>query len=345
MVWSVWGPHEALAWRVQRPRPPVEKPQAESSKEQRRGAQQGPGRRATSSSAMLPRYPSRRPSNSSCGADGGQQLGPHLAHRAHTRGLTWYLPASGGWWRVAQASCQRLPWVPDRNHKCVSASPSRLMARRRVPRGRGLGGDEALTPALQPLPGSPGGKRQDQGPLSLRPCPAGGLTDLGTVEVEPEGETLPRGCGRLGLGEQVGSGAPGGRVRGIQEHEVACGGTRGWAAEAPGCRRSAPRLCPGSRGPAAAPGHPASPWPVVWSYLGPWLPTRCHWASVKWPLCQPQVPRSKLQETSGAGRGGSVPPTPLLSPERVGETGSGRGVSQELLQEAWVGGQAPGGST
>lgn len=90
MVWSVLGPQVArpvvLVWRVQRP--PVEKPQAESSKEQRLGAQQGPGRKATSSSAMVPWYPSRRPWNSSwgqrvlalgpCPAPHHPGTGPHL---------------------------------------------------------------------------------------------------------------------------------------------------------------------------------------------------------------------------------------------------------------------------
>lgn len=198
MVWSAWGPHEALAWRVQRPRPPTEKPQAESSKEQRLGAQQGPGRRVTSSSAMLPWYPSRRPSNSSWGAERGQRLGPRLTHRAHAPGLTWYLaPVSGWWWRVAQASCQQLPWVPDRDHKCVSASPSRLIARRRVPRDRGLvGREQGLNPCLSSPPRAPEGARGrtwGPGEAPLRPCPAAGLTDLGPEEVEPEGEALLRG--------------------------------------------------------------------------------------------------------------------------------------------------------
>lgn len=44
----------ALVCRVQRPWPLLEKPQAESSKEHRLEAQQGPGRTATSSSAMVP---------------------------------------------------------------------------------------------------------------------------------------------------------------------------------------------------------------------------------------------------------------------------------------------------
>lgn len=97
----------ALVWRVHRP--VVEKPQAESSKEQSRGAQQGPGRTATSSSAMVPWNPSRRPSNSSWGR-GGQHGGLALPPTAWAPGLTWYwAPESTWWWRVAQASCQRLP--------------------------------------------------------------------------------------------------------------------------------------------------------------------------------------------------------------------------------------------
>lgn len=48
--------------------------------------------------------------------------------------LTWYLVLASGWWfRVTQAWCQRLPWVPDRDHSSVPSSPSLLMTRRSVP--------------------------------------------------------------------------------------------------------------------------------------------------------------------------------------------------------------------
>lgn len=122
-------------------------------------------------------------------AAGGRGVSEGLvAHCARALGLTWYLaPESGWWWRVAQASCQRLPWVPDSfDHKCFCL-PSRLITRRRVPRGRGLRGDD-LTPASHPLLGLP--REQEArtwGPLCgfLRPCPATGSTDLGPHEVEP----------------------------------------------------------------------------------------------------------------------------------------------------------------
>lgn len=115
---------------------------------------------------------------------------------------------------------------------------------------------------------------------------------------------------------------------------MACGGTRGWAAgpQAAGLSPALPSA-PGSRGLAAAPRHPTLPWPVVWSYLGPRLSTRCQWASVRWPVCQPQAPRSKLQETSGGGqRRVSTPDTPPECREAGGDW---------LLERGLVG--APGG--
>ena len=75
---------------------------------------------------------------------------PHLLQRLIPSGLL---------------ECQRLPWVPDRDHKCASASPSRLITRRRVPRGRGLRGDEALISASHPSRDPRGSKRQGSGPL------------------------------------------------------------------------------------------------------------------------------------------------------------------------------------
>lgn len=72
------------------------------------------------------------------GVSGG---GPCLASPPpQAWGLTWYLAPEPAWWcRVAQALCQQLPWVPLRDHRRVSASPSRLTARRSVPRCRGRG--------------------------------------------------------------------------------------------------------------------------------------------------------------------------------------------------------------
>lgn len=90
VVWSTWGPLMAWPvafWRFQKAQSPV-KPHSESSKEQCWGAQQRPGRTATSSSAMMPWKPFRTPSNRSwgCGMLGGASpgcsppsaLGPHL---------------------------------------------------------------------------------------------------------------------------------------------------------------------------------------------------------------------------------------------------------------------------
>lgn len=126
----------------------------------------------------------------------------------------------------------------------------------------------------------------------------------------PEGETLLGGCWGLGLGEQVGPGAPGRGVRGIQEQEVACHGDTGLSCKDASFRdglgqdgRTALHPLPDSENGSPGLGAPTLPWPVVWSYPGPRLSIRRQWASVRWPECQPQVSRSKLQETSG-GTGG-----------------------------------------
>lgn len=155
----------------------------------------------------------------------------------------------------------------------------------------------------------------------------------------PEGQTLLRGCWCLGLGEQVGARAPGWGVRRVQQHVVACRGGHGLSRRAPGCRRgSAPGRLPPGLSPLRSPGlgH-VLPWPVVWSYPGPRLLARCQWASVRWPVCQPHVSLSKLQETSGGGHGGVSTPCPCPSPvlRGWGRLVSRNGGSQGFLGSGW----------
>lgn len=137
----------------------------------------------------------------------------------------------------------------------------------------------------------------------MEALPAPRLTNLGSIQVVPEAEALLGGRWGLGPCEEVGATATGRGVCGVQEHEKACRRGTGWAAEMHPQVQGTPGL------------RALSPWPVVWSYPGPWLCIRRQWASVKWPTCQPQVFRSKLQETSG-GRAGSAP-HPSAHPSRA----------------------------
>jgi hypothetical protein len=162
------------------------------------------------------------------GTEGVSWLG--LSHISPPRAkLTWYsVPGSCWWWRVTQAWCQRLPWVPDRDHSCVSSSPCLLMARRSVPAGRGRWGSKGLAPQRLISQVSTGPRHILNLPgIHRGPASSETLTDLGPIHVVPEAEALLRNCWHLGPREQVGSLASGRGVCGVQKHEKACRGAQG----------------------------------------------------------------------------------------------------------------------
>lgn len=157
---------------------------------------------------------------------GASPCPPSPGHRASPGTGCRSPPRGGGWPRPHASGCRDcLTVTTGASPPCrpVSAAGAVSLG------GGGVYTAQSPTPRDPPSPEPPRGRDRARARGPPGSPSARSLTDLGPVQVEPEGQALLPGGRRPGPGQQVRARAPGRGVCGVQDHEVACrgGGRRG----------------------------------------------------------------------------------------------------------------------